>query len=671
MKKGNTFTIASKRTVEELGVFDRVALLLFGSFFRKRSGMFSDFQRTLRQARIDDGYDLYLSRTLLWFICLSALSLVLAVFSTGLLFGFIPTFGISSALGIGVPEQIDAQLSSIGVIPTAGFASMVSLFLLAGIPVVLLYILPWYKAGEREREIDTMLPYTVTFMYALSRGGANIVGVLKTVSESDDIYGESANEFKMIVRDIEFFDSDLRGAFRDASQTSPSNNFSDFVDDLISVIDTGGNMESFLYDKTEEFLEESRRKQENFLETLSLMGEIYVTVFVAGPLFVIIIITIMALIGGGTINLLYIVVYALLPLGNLGFAFLIDVLKSGKSARSTVERPGYEMSLTDLDGFDDPRIKKLQKIKRRGQIKETVLNPVKTFRENPKLTLLITFPLALAYIGVLYSVYGIPVESLVENSVELTVLYFVVPLLTCIFPLSIFHEMRMRRKSKILTRIPSMLKKLSSANSTGMSLEESFGVVSKSTAGLMGDELKHVKNDIDWRGDLNEALIRFAKRVNTPRLSRTVKLITKAARSTGNITEVIDIAAKDVMQTHRLEKDRRQEMSMYTVIIIVSFLVYLLVVVMLNEAFLSEIAKVSSNQADSAAASQRGTGGAGGFNLSNLPVGLYNMVFYHSTLIQAFGAGLIAGQMGREDMMSGLKFSIAMIVVATGVFVII
>lgn len=666
----NTYTIQSNRDVDELGLFDTVALYLFGGFFQERRDNFKEFQKTLTQAQMDDGYDLYLSRLLLWLLVLLVSSLLLTVLAAMALFGLYPGVDLLGML----PESMNQRITQFNPILISGFLFFTLAFLLAGIPTLLLYIIPWYRAGEREREIDTMLPYTVTFMYALSRGGSNLVNVLKTVGESEDVYGEASNEFKTIVRDMEFFDSDLRGALRAASQETPSEKFTDFVDDLISIVDTGGDLENFLLDKTEEYLQESRREQENFLETLSLMGEVYVTVFVAGPLFVIIIITVMALIGGSSINLLLAIVYGLLPLGNIGFAFLVDIMKSGKSADSNIGVPSYEMNLEELAGYDDKNIQNLHKMKRREKIKETIFKPYSTFREHPSWTLVLTTPIAAAYLGVSYLLYGIPIDSLVKNSVELTAVYGVIPLLILLSPISFFHEIQTRRKNRILKRIPSMLKKLSSANATGMSLEESFDIVANSTEGEMGKELKRVKNDIDWRGDLSEALVRFARRIDTPRLARTVKLVTKAARSTGNITEVIDVAAKDVMQTHRLERDRRQEMAMYTVIIIVSFLVYLLVVVMLNEAFLSKIATVS--QPDTNASSELpgggGPGGMGaGFNLSDLPVNMYNMVFYHSTIIQAFGAGLIAGQMGRDDMMSGLKFSLTMIVVATVVFMVI
>ena len=66
-------------------------------------------------------------------------------------------------------------------------------------------------------------------------------------------------------------------------------------------------------------------KQKEFLETLGLLAESYVTVVVAAPLFLIIIFSVMALFGGpaNTAIILYLIAFVMLPIANLGFAMAI------------------------------------------------------------------------------------------------------------------------------------------------------------------------------------------------------------------------------------------------------------------------------------------------------------------------------------------------------------
>ena len=62
------------------------------------------------------------------------------------------------------------------------------------------------------------------------------------------------------------------------------------------------------------------------METLGLLAESFVTVVVAFPLFLVVILAIMAIVGGnsgGTVMILYLVVLLMIPLAQFGFIFII------------------------------------------------------------------------------------------------------------------------------------------------------------------------------------------------------------------------------------------------------------------------------------------------------------------------------------------------------------
>jgi flagellar protein FlaJ len=205
-----------------------------------------------------------------------------------------------------------------------------------------------------------------------------------------------------------------------------------------------------------------------------------------------------------------------------------------------------------------------------------------------------------------------------------------------------------------------------------MTLNESILLVSQTSSGILSDELKKVHNEIQWDTSLNDALIGFANRMKIPRLSRTIKLITKANESSGNIQGVLQVAARDVDTAYKLDRERFQNMIIYTVIIIVSFLVFLFVIVILENQFLSQMAEAGGG-GGSASASGGGAGGAGGggggaFSMESVPLDAYRMIFFHAGIIQAFASGLVAGQMGENDVLSGLKYGIVMTIIAVVVF---
>jgi flagellar protein FlaJ len=460
-------------------------------------------------------------------------------------------------------------------------------------------------------------------------------------------------------------------ALENASQTTPSDSLQGFLDDLLSVIDSGGDVTPFLLTKSQQYHEIRKQDQQNFLDTLALMAEAYVTAFVAAPLFIIIITTIMSLMGGANLTQIYLLVYAGLPLASIGFVVVIDIISTGsEQGAESLETDTDQFNIKDLEEnaeeSDDERVSEILRGKRSEEVKRKLRNPLSSIRKQPLASLLVTVPVAVvsAAAAVFFGLAEPSLDAFLEDPINNTTYLWVLPFLIAAVPLSYFHERASRRESKIIKELPDTLKKIRSANDTGMTLKESLLLVSETSSGTLADELEKVHNDAKWRGDLNDSLVLFANRVGVSRLCRTVKLLTKANESSGNIKPVLDVAARDVELEYKLDRERFQSMIIYTVIIVLTFLVFLFVIIVLDSRFLSEMTEVSSPET---ASESGGSGGA--FSVSDIPIDTFRMIFFHASIIQAFTTGLIAGQMGENDLLSGLKYSVAMTVIALLVFV--
>jgi flagellar protein FlaJ len=659
---------------------DKIAFKLFGSYFKGKGDTYAGYRKKINQARMEVGYDMYLSRITLYSLITGLVGAFLGVGITVTL----SALGLfdSISLSLRLPPAAAEFVSQYAVLIGGFFLTVILAAILGGIAGGILYYLPSFYAGERRRKIDAALPFGVTFMYALSRGGMNILEVMEKLSNADDVYGDLANEFDMILRDMDYFGNDLRIALRNGSDMTPSENLSDFLDDLLSVIDSGGEMTPFLYNKSQQYHEIRKQDQKGFLDTLALMSESYVTAFVAAPLFIIIITTIMSVMGGANMMQLYAIIYLVLPIASLGFAFVIDIISTGgEDAAKQLESEHDEFDIEALEDFaedsEDERIDDLVQARKMQSVKDFIRNPLGGVRENPLWSLGFTVPIAvLVFLGFVLTGSASPMpEAMKTNPIWNTLSLFVLPLMIVTVPLSLFHELKSRRESAIIRELPETLKKLESANETGMTLNESILLVSQTSSGILSDELKKVHNEIQWDTSLNDALIGFANRMKIPRLSRTIKLITKANESSGNIQGVLQVAARDVDTAYKLDRERFQNMIIYTVIIIVSFLVFLFVIVILENQFLSQMAEAGGG-GGSASASGGGAGGAGGaggggggaFSMENVPLDAYRMIFFHAGIIQAFASGLVAGQMGENDVLSGLKYGIVMTIIAVVVF---
>jgi flagellar protein FlaJ len=254
-------------------------------------------------------------------------------------------------------------------------------------------------------------------------------------------------------------------------------------------------------------------------------------------------------------------------------------------------------------------------------------------------------------------------EGLFEAPVVGTGGYFAVPFLIATVPLTIFYESQRRRKRSIAKRFPDTLNILSSANQMGIRLVESLNLVARWSEGALAEELRKVRNDVAWNEDVERALLEFANRLRVPQVTRTMKLIAKGNRSSSDLAEIISIAAEDTRNRYQIERKRRSEMSAYTAIVVIGFLVYLGVIVVLDVSYLSKIAQFAGPET---ATSAQGNGTFAGFG--RVPVGVYRTVFLHSALIQGIGSGLLAGKLADNNILAGLKYSVGLTVLTMMVF---
>lgn len=623
---------------------------LLGHRMRARKEEFRNLRMALRQARIPISYEMYLSNTMFY-------SVIAGI--VGALLGLIAAYIVIRKVGL--PAQITrikfsastAWLLQYKAISVAIFIIVILALLFGGITYMLYLAYPAFRAGERKGSIDKNLPYAVTFMYALSRGGMNVIEILRALSKCTDTYGEVAKEVDTVVRDMDFFGNDLRTALHNICEITPSENFKDLMYNLLTVIDSGGNISTYFRDKSEQYLNRAKIEQKGFLETLGLIAESYVTAFVAGPLFIIILGVMMSVMGSGSQLMIYAIIYAVIPIGSMMFVVMVDMITPG----SNVEAPllpaqNYVGEIVVPETEEKTTFSKFVKARDSLKIREMLRDPLKPMKEKPEYSLAVSVPIGLIYllISIFSSIRKPNFIDYIDDKIVFTVLIIIIPLM-------FFHEYKKRREDRIQSQMPDFLKKLASTNETGMTLRDSLKLMTRTDIGL-GKEIKKIWNDIEWGLAINEALVRFANRVRTHIVARSVTLLTKANESSGDIGEVLNVAARDVDAEQELKNERRVNMFIYVVIIYISFLVFIGIIYIISTTFLSEMVKAGEKISNAG-----GSVGAVPLSLSREKLEAYNRLFFHGALIQGFSSGLIAGVMGEGSVLSGLKHSVIMIVI--------
>jgi flagellar protein FlaJ len=184
---------------------------------------------------------------------------------------------------------------------------------------------PGSKAKERGRKIDRKISPAMSFISAMSSADVNVDQIFRELGRQK-IYGEVAEEAAWITRDTELLGVDILTAIRNGAQRTPSKRFQDFLQGVVTTATSGGQLKPYFLLKAEQYERENKLDQLQRVETMGLLAETFVTVVVAFPLFLVIIIAIFAIIGGGgqfMIDLLWGIVGAMIPLAQFGFIFFM------------------------------------------------------------------------------------------------------------------------------------------------------------------------------------------------------------------------------------------------------------------------------------------------------------------------------------------------------------
>lgn len=226
-----------------------------------------------------------------------------------------------------------------------------------------------------------------------------------------------------------------------------------------------------------------------------------------------------------------------------------------------------------------------------------------------------------------------------------------------------FYEfIRLRRIRKIDERFPDFVRDLAESRRAGMTFTKAIMYSSRGNYGVLTPEIQKIARQISWGSSVDNALNAFAKRVNTKLINRTVSLIIEASRSGGNVADVLDAASKDAREIKLIESERRASMLTYVAIIYVGLGVFLLIMLVLCKGFLPSMLGESGTQAASAYGTV-GIGGGGGIKAEDI-TGL----FFYASIVQSFGMGLVAGVFEEGNVISGVKHSFIMMLIAWFLF---
>ncbi|PSP37787.1 type II secretion protein F [Halobacteriales archaeon QH_7_65_31] len=626
-------------------------------------------EQTLRAAGIGEPYRIYQAKTLAYTSIGAVAGVIVGSYATG---------GLVRLVGI---ERL-SELPGFAAVPSlmGDFSTLYFLLLLVGGGILgssaagVLYVIRWQvpavRADSRARAIDAGMPRTVAFVYALSRGGMPFPKVMETIADNEDVFGAGAAEFDLAARNIDLFGADLVTSMRDISDRTPSDQFESFAENLTSVLQSGQDLSTFLHDEYERYREEAEDRQQEILDVLATAAEIYVTVVVAGMLFLVTILLIMGLTTGGTLVPIRILTYLVLPALNVAFiAYLSDVTQPirGSATEESSEQTGVGVGAIPDGGVRTPEVrenvKRLRVHRRVGRYRRLLSNPIENVIDNPVLLLYVTVPLATLFVLMQTPSFLDTGAPLTGGFLDVRAVDDVVIQATLFVAVTfgIAYEIGNRRVQNVASSLPDFLDRLASLNEAGLSVVTSFERIRRTQMGSLDDEANRIWRDIQWGATVEEALTRFESRVKTPSTTRVTTLLTNSMRASNEIGPVLRIAANQARADQRLKRRRQQETLTYLIVIYISFAVFLIVVAVIVLILIPNLPTAGEFSVEN--------GGAAPIQgITAAQKDAYALVFIHAGIIQSALSGIVGGQMSEGTLRDGLKHASVMLLVSYLIF---
>lgn len=206
---------------------------------------------------------------------------------------------------------------------------LLSVGFLASIAFLAIFLeIPNFRSRFRARDINAKLPVGIAFVATLASANVSVDEIIHELGEAQE-FGEIARESKSISVSSRFFGKDILTAIREAAASSPSPRFSDFLQGIVTTVTTGGNLKQYFTTKSREYYSEQENQIRRNSESVGIMAESYITVGVAFPLILMIILGVVGALSPVSSNsIIYFLYFTALLLIPVIAAFFLILLRS-------------------------------------------------------------------------------------------------------------------------------------------------------------------------------------------------------------------------------------------------------------------------------------------------------------------------------------------------------
>lgn len=527
---------------------------------------------------------------------------------------------------------------------------------------------------KRRGEIEILLPDAVAFMYCLSTGGMNRIDIIRALAESDDSYGEVSVEFRRIVHNMDSFSEDYHNAIGDVSNTTPSESLSNFLNDMLSAITSGGQMDSFLKAQLAMFQKQVEYTQKSELDKLEMFNEIYITLSLI-PVIGIIVLSFAGAMGLIDIFFLLVVVYLVIPAVQIiALGIIVTIFESSYGDGKLYPDEGDNFTFVDdhgekifsaglVSGYQgiSPLFDRVYVNEIRSRIVGFLNDPLMYVQKKPTYAFWTSVPSA-----ALFVVFGIVTGNIQfdpvyisQNAFIFTLTGIYIPVMIVFAPFVYFYEVGLYRRGKITDGLTTDLNKLANVNEQGIPLRQAMLITGQDSETLLASEFRNMYKKQDFGVPLSKSIIETNNKYAIPRLSRLFRIIKSAQDISNNITQVLKTAASLSETQDKIITERKSRTRQQIGVVVIIFFVFLASLVLMQGFILDGITEGSNIEQSRIGPSS---------SADPIPAYIVEMLFYHGAVIQGTLAGFICGYIRSGEYAPGVKYSLTFLTFVMGIW---
>ncbi len=231
-------------------------------------------------------------------------------------------------------------------------------------------------------------------------------------------------------------------------------------------------------------------------------------------------------------------------------------------------------------------------------------------------------------------------------------------------------------------QIPPFLLDLAEAQKAGMTLPEALRNMGKSDYGKLSVQIKKINDQLSWGVPVQEALYRFSNRVKKSQLvSKVTRIIIESYNSGGDIVRTMEATARDIDSIREAEKERKAMAFQHVMVMYAIYYIFIGIIIGLSKTLIPMLTiNVDTSSIGGILAFQNPCDVCVGnphifciscivfgtvckmFALGSGAICYYYALFLMMAVVQGIFSGLVAGQIGENSVIAGIKHSVIMTV---------